>query len=128
MTWSKASVVNRVARKPVAEALRQGEDLGRRVTSVCLDWDELSGVQQWMYEQILRIEPATEDEEPKSRRRQADKWTVNLAAAQRFIDPEGHLAVPRKHVDRALRGRREAPVPSGSVGQQPAEQDRRAGP
>ncbi|MFE3673214.1 helicase associated domain-containing protein [Streptomyces goshikiensis] len=55
-----------------------------------------------MYEQILRIEPATEDEEPKSRRRQADKWTVNLAAAQRFIDPEGHLAVPRKHVETAL--------------------------
>ncbi|MFF4457224.1 hypothetical protein [Streptomyces goshikiensis] len=46
------------------EVVRQGEDLGRWVTSVRLGWDQLSGVQQWMCEQVLGIEPAAEDEKP----------------------------------------------------------------
>ncbi|WP_443061758.1 helicase associated domain-containing protein [Streptomyces sp. NBC_00455] len=83
------------------EVLRQGEDLGRWVTSVRYGWDQLSGVQQWMCEQVLGITPASEDEKPK-RRTQADKWTANLAAARQFFEREGHLQVPRKHIETVL--------------------------
>ncbi|WNI27350.1 Helicase associated domain protein [Streptomyces sp. ITFR-16] len=84
------------------EVLRQGEDLGRWVMSVRLGWDQLSGVQQWMCEQVLGITPATKEEKPKPRRTQADKWTANLAAARQFFEREGHLQVPRKHVETVL--------------------------
>ncbi|MFI8007920.1 Helicase associated domain protein [Streptomyces sp. NPDC086010] len=81
------------------EVLRQGEDLGRWVQSVRNGWDQLTGVQQWMCEQVLGIEPATEDEKPQRPRTQADKWTANLAAARQYFEREGHLKVPRKHVE-----------------------------
>ncbi|WP_434095588.1 helicase associated domain-containing protein [Streptomyces goshikiensis] len=80
------------------EVVRQGEDLGRWVTSVRLGWDQLTGVQQWMCEQILGIEPAGEEEKPKPRTSQADKWAMHYAAAQYFAR-EGPLTVPRKHVE-----------------------------
>lgn len=84
------------------EVLRQGEDLGRWVQSVRNGWDQLTGVQQWMCEQVLGIEPATEDEKPQRPRTQADKWTANLAAARQYFEREGHLTVPRKHVETVL--------------------------
>lgn len=84
------------------DIVRQGEDLGRWVKSVRLGWDQLTTVQQWMCEQVLGIEPATEDEKPKPRTSQADKWAVNLAAARQFFEREGHLRVPRKHVETVL--------------------------
>ncbi|MGN9796244.1 Helicase associated domain protein [Streptomyces sp. OZ13] len=84
------------------EVLRQGEDLGRWVQSVRLGWDQLTTVQQWMCEHVLGIEPATEDEKPPPRRTQADKWAMNYAAAKQFYEREGHLRVPRKHVERIV--------------------------
>ncbi|GHD75311.1 hypothetical protein GCM10010336_50820 [Streptomyces goshikiensis] len=84
------------------------------------------GVQQWMCEPVLGIEPATEDEESKPRPTQADKWIANLAAAGQFFEREGHLTVPRKHVETVLS---EDGGSSGFVwgrGQRPAEQGRRA--
>ncbi|MFF0216125.1 helicase associated domain-containing protein [Streptomyces vinaceus] len=84
------------------QAVRQGEDLGRWVTSVRYGWDQLTGVQQWMCEQVLGITPATEDEKPKPRPTQADKRTAHLGAAQQFFQREGHLTVPRKHVETVL--------------------------
>lgn len=84
------------------EVLRQGEDLGRWVTSVRYGWDQLTTVQQWMCEQVLGITPATEEEKPQRPRTQADKWTANLAAARQFFEREGHLTVPRKHVETVL--------------------------
>ncbi|MFC9878013.1 Helicase associated domain protein [Streptomyces libani] len=81
------------------DVVRQGEDLGRWVRSVRLGWDNLTTVQQWMCEQILGIEPATEDEKPPARRTQADKWAMNYEAARQFYEREGHLRVPRKHVE-----------------------------
>ncbi|MFI1328252.1 Helicase associated domain protein [Streptomyces rochei] len=80
--------------------VHQGEDLGRWVRSVRLGWDKLTTVQQWMCEHILGIQPATEDEKPRPRRTQADKWALNYAAAKQFFEREGHLRVPRKHVER----------------------------
>ncbi|WP_228044132.1 helicase associated domain-containing protein [Streptomyces ferrugineus] len=79
--------------------LVQSEDLGRWVRAQRLGWDKLTAVQQWMCEQVLGITPATEEEKPQPRRTQADKWAANLAAAQQFYEREGHLQVPRKHVE-----------------------------
>ncbi|MFC8076843.1 Helicase associated domain protein [Streptomyces sp. NPDC057307] len=84
------------------EVVRQGEDLGRWVTSVRHGWDQLTGVQQWMCEQVLGITPATEEEKPEPRRTQADKWAANLTAARQYFQREGHLKVPRKHIETVL--------------------------
>ncbi|MET9296650.1 Helicase associated domain protein [Streptomyces sp. NPDC003077] len=81
------------------EVLRQGEDLGRWVQSVRLGWDQLTTAQQWLGEHVLGIEPATEEEKPQPRRTQADKWAMNYEAARQFYEREGHLRVPRKHVE-----------------------------
>ncbi|MGW2426174.1 Helicase associated domain protein [Streptomyces sp. NPDC001709] len=81
------------------KVVHQGEDLGRWVRSVRLGWDNLTTVQQWMCEHILGIQPATEDEKPKPRRSQADKWATNYAAARQYYEREGHLRVPRKHIE-----------------------------
>ncbi|MEW1797971.1 DEAD/DEAH box helicase [Streptomyces niveus] len=86
----------------VGEFLRQSEDLGRWVQSVRYGWDQLTTVQQWMCENVLGITPATEDEKPPPRRTQADKWAANLAAARQYYEREGHLKVPRKHVETVL--------------------------
>ncbi|MFE3938692.1 hypothetical protein ACFXPJ_34295 [Streptomyces goshikiensis] len=61
-----------------------------------------TGVQQWMCEPVLGIEPAAEDEESKPRPTQADKWIANRAAAGQFFEREDHLTVPRKHVETVL--------------------------
>ncbi|MFI1470969.1 Helicase associated domain protein [Streptomyces wuyuanensis] len=80
--------------------MHQGEDLGRWVRTQRLGWDKLTTVQQWMCEQVLGIEPATEDEKPPPRRTQADKWAMNYEAAKQYYEREGHLQVPRKHIER----------------------------
>ncbi|WP_435271123.1 Helicase associated domain protein [Streptomyces sp. 1222.5] len=80
--------------------VHQGEDLGRWARAQRLGFDKLTTVQQWMLEHILGIQPATDDEKPKPRRSQADKWAMHLAAAQQYYQREGHLRVPRKHIER----------------------------
>ncbi|MDQ0710549.1 hypothetical protein QFZ55_008191, partial [Streptomyces luteogriseus] len=84
--------------------VHQGEDLGRWVRGVRLGWDKLTAVQQWMCEHILGIEPAREDEKPKPRRTQADKWAMSYQAAKQYYQREGHLQVPRKHIERIIVG------------------------
>ncbi|PWJ02201.1 helicase [Streptomyces sp. NWU49] len=86
------------------DVVHQGEDLGRWVRSVRYGWDKLTTVQQWLCEQVLGIEPAAEDEKPPPRRTQADKWAMNYEAAKQFYEREGHLRVPRKHVERIAVG------------------------
>ena len=41
------------------------------------------------------------------RRTQADKWALNYQAAKQFYEREGHLRVPRKHVERTAVGDQE---------------------
>ncbi|WP_435852351.1 helicase associated domain-containing protein [Streptomyces sparsogenes] len=84
------------------DVVHQGEDLGRWVRSVRLGWDKLTGVQQWMCKHILGIEPAAEDEKPRPRRTQANKWAMNYEAAKQFYEREGHLRVSRKHIERIV--------------------------
>ncbi|MFF0428353.1 helicase associated domain-containing protein [Streptomyces sp. NPDC004520] len=84
------------------EVMHQGEDLGRWVRAQRLGRDKLTTVQQWMCEQVLGITPATGEEKPPPRRTQADKWALNCEAARQFYECEGHLRVPRKHVERII--------------------------
>ncbi|MFD6278796.1 Helicase associated domain protein [Streptomyces sp. NPDC060209] len=81
------------------QALVQGEDLGRWVQTVRTGWDKLTGAQQWMCVNVLGIEPAEEAEKPKPSMSQAQKWTMHLSAARQFFQREGHLKVPRKHIE-----------------------------
>ncbi|MFE6741906.1 DEAD/DEAH box helicase [Streptomyces tubercidicus] len=82
--------------------VRGGEDLGRWVRSVRFGWDKLTTVQQWMCGQVLGVEPAAEGEKPRRRTSQVEKWALYLAAARQFFEREGHLRVPRKHVERIV--------------------------
>ncbi|MFI5682193.1 helicase associated domain-containing protein [Streptomyces cellulosae] len=86
------------------DVVRQGEDLGRWVRAQRLGWDKLTTVQQWMLEQVLGITPASEEEKPRPRRTQADKWALNYAAAKKYYERERHLRVPRQHVERSVLG------------------------
>ncbi|MFE3738322.1 Helicase associated domain protein [Streptomyces sp. NPDC059134] len=107
--WQRAFHLVRLrleAGRPVptepGDVVHQGEDLGRWVRAQLFGWDNLTAVQQWMCEQVLGIEPAAEDEKPPPRRTQADKWALNYQAAQQFFKREGHLRVPRKHIERTV--------------------------
>ncbi|MFI7388027.1 Helicase associated domain protein [Streptomyces sp. NPDC049813] len=79
------------------EVVVQGEDLGRWVTAQRYAFDQLTAAQQWLLG-VLGIEAAKEEERPV-KRTQEDKWRLNLAAARQFHAREGHLHVPRKHVE-----------------------------
>ncbi|PTH85492.1 helicase [Streptomyces sp. A244] len=81
------------------DVVRQGEDLGRWVRSVRYGWDNITSVQQWLCAHILGIQPATDEEKPRPRQSQGDKWALNLAAATQYYEREGHLRVPRKHIE-----------------------------
>ncbi|MFD7015728.1 helicase associated domain-containing protein [Streptomyces sp. NPDC059928] len=69
------------------------------MTLVRLGWDQLTGAQQWMCEHVLGIHPASDDEKPKPRTSQADNWAMNYRAAKQFYEREGHLRVPREHIE-----------------------------
>ncbi|WP_395485133.1 helicase associated domain-containing protein [Streptomyces sp. KHY 26] len=86
------------------QAVHQGEDLGRWVRQQQLGFDKLTAVQQWMCEHVLGIQPATEEEKPPPRRAHSDRWAMNYTAAQQYYDREGHLQVPRSHVERITIG------------------------
>ncbi|MEU7260580.1 Helicase associated domain protein [Streptomyces rimosus] len=111
VTWQRAFHLVRLhleAGHPLptepGDVVHQGEDLGRWVRSVRHGWDNLTTAQQWMCEHVLGIDPASEDEKPPPRRTQADKWAMNYQAAKQYYEREGHLRVPRKHIERALVG------------------------
>ncbi|MFD7533539.1 helicase associated domain-containing protein [Streptomyces sp. NPDC059849] len=101
----------------VGDVVVQGEDLGRWVTAQRFGWEQLLPVQQWILENTLKLAPAEEDERPVKQTQDA-KWAANLTAARQFYAREGHLRVPRKHVEHletenALSGRQggtEGPV------------------
>ncbi|MEU5093035.1 helicase associated domain-containing protein [Streptomyces sp. NPDC021356] len=80
-----------------------GEDLGAWVAAQRAGWERLIPAQQYLLES-LGLEPAPtgpEGAEGAARpvgRREAAR-AVNLAAARQFREREGHLRVPRKHVE-----------------------------
>ncbi|MEV6553725.1 Helicase associated domain protein [Streptomyces sp. NPDC051597] len=79
----------------------QGEDLGRWVTAQRVGWERLSVGQRVLLE-ILGVEPIETSAQPVTRTQDA-KWAVNLTAARQYHAREGHLNVPRKHVERLER-------------------------
>jgi hypothetical protein len=48
---------------------------------------------------MLNLGPAGPEERPQAPRTRADHWAANLAAARQFHGREGHLNVPRKHIE-----------------------------
>ncbi|WP_404795744.1 DEAD/DEAH box helicase [Streptomyces pristinaespiralis] len=112
VTWQRCFHLTRLHLEEVGgelptepgDVVHRGEDLGRWVRAQRLGFDKLTGVQQWMCEHVLGITPATEDEKPKPRTSQAEKWAMHLAAARQFFEREGHLQVPRKHTERIIIG------------------------
>ncbi|MFJ3670349.1 Helicase associated domain protein [Streptomyces sp. NPDC090106] len=94
--------------------LRQGEDLGRWVRAQRLGFGGLTTVQRWLCEQVLGITPAADHEKPPARRTQADKWAANYRAARQFYEREGHLRVPRKHVERIAEDQAEREIKLGA--------------
>ncbi|MER5728221.1 Helicase associated domain protein [Streptomyces sp. NPDC002138] len=106
ISWQRAYRLTRMRLEaggslPMApgEARVQGEDLGLWVRTQRLGWDRLTGAQRWLLEHTLGTGPADESERPRPRRPHGDAWAANLAAARRFREREGHLRVPRTHVE-----------------------------
>ncbi|MFJ4851476.1 MULTISPECIES: helicase associated domain-containing protein [unclassified Streptomyces] len=83
----------------------QGEDIGRCVRAQRTQWDTLSAVQQWLLTEILGITAAAEEEQApasgaaRPKRTRAQIWAANLTAARQYAQREGHLNVPRSHVE-----------------------------
>ncbi|MFJ9351037.1 Helicase associated domain protein [Streptomyces sp. NPDC101237] len=81
------------------ELIVQGEDLGAWAAGQRAGWDKLVPAQQWLLESV-GIEPPAEGEPVAGAARSRDaRWEANLAAARRFHAREGHLQVPRQHVE-----------------------------
>ncbi len=81
------------------EVIVQGEDLAVWVAAQRAGWDRLMPAQQYLL-QTIGIEPAAESEAVRPVRRSQDElWERNMAAARQFHTREGHLRVPRKHVE-----------------------------
>ncbi|MER6499188.1 helicase associated domain-containing protein [Streptomyces sp. NPDC001455] len=76
----------------------QGENLGRWVTLQQDGWEQLLAAQQWLLENTLGLTPAEKAGRTVPRGQDA-KWAANLAAARQYHTREGHLRVPRKHVE-----------------------------
>jgi hypothetical protein len=80
------------------ELIVQGEDLGAWAAAQRTGWDKLKPAQQWLLETTLGLEPADGEDKP-ARPSRDDKWRLNIAAARQYHAREGHLTVPRKHVE-----------------------------
>ncbi|MEU0787329.1 helicase associated domain-containing protein [Streptomyces sp. NPDC006173] len=81
------------------EVIVQGEDLGAWTIAQRIGWGKLTPAQQWLVESVLGLEPVAQGELQAARKTQADRWVTHLAAARQFHTREGHLRVPRKHVE-----------------------------
>ncbi|MET9958348.1 Helicase associated domain protein [Streptomyces sp. NPDC006326] len=107
ISWQRAFHLTRVhldagGRLPLVrgEVVVQGEDLGVWVRAQRSAWERLTWAQRWLLEHTLGVTPATGPELPPPRRSQAEKWAAHLEAAREFRAREGHLRVPRTHVER----------------------------
>lgn len=83
-------------------------------------WVNLQPAQQYLLHHALGLQVPAEDEpdaKPVKTATRDDKWTLNLQAARQFHAREGHLNVPRKHVERLKRPERPT-AEDGSTGPQ----------
>ncbi|MGW9030960.1 helicase associated domain-containing protein [Streptomyces sp. NPDC055722] len=80
----------------------QGEDLERWAKTQRAEWNQLSHAQQWLLDAFLGLAPLPPEQRPQpvARRSRAEIWETNLAAARQYQQREGHLDVPRSHVEK----------------------------
>ncbi|WP_432758555.1 helicase associated domain-containing protein [Streptomyces lydicamycinicus] len=103
------------------DVVRQGEDLGRWVTSVRLGWDKLTGVQQWMCEHRTR-DRGREAEAADQPGRQVGRQPRRRPAVLRARGAPSGAAQARR--DGALRGPGGAGAPARGMDREPAQQGR----
>ncbi|MEU8825465.1 Helicase associated domain protein [Streptomyces sp. NPDC048636] len=80
----------------------QGEDIGQWAVAQRAGWHTLVPAQQWLLGEVLGLSPADEPTVEKAavpRRSRAAMWAANLAAARQYAHREGHLNVPRSHIE-----------------------------
>ncbi|MFI1533443.1 DEAD/DEAH box helicase [Streptomyces anandii] len=81
------------------ELIVQGEDLGTWIAAQRTGWEQLTPAQRFLLESV-GVDPAGAGEAVGSRRRSRDeRWAAHLIAARQYHAREGHLHVPRKHVE-----------------------------
>ncbi|MFI8234879.1 helicase associated domain-containing protein, partial [Streptomyces sp. NPDC085900] len=78
-------------------------------------WDKLAPAQQYLLGSV-GIDPDADVPVRPAVRSQADRWETNLAAARQYHAREGHLQVPRKHVENVVTGDREGGQASVRLG------------
>ncbi|WP_430381373.1 Helicase associated domain protein [Streptomyces arenae] len=81
------------------ELIVQGEDLGVWVAGQRAGWDKLMPTQQWLLESMGIVPPAEGEPTAGAPRSQDARWAINLTAARQFHAREGHLQVPRQHIE-----------------------------
>ncbi|MFE9112294.1 Helicase associated domain protein [Streptomyces collinus] len=85
------------------ELIVHGEDLGRWAGAqhTVAVWDGLLPAQQWLLTEVLHLAPGEGQPQagPAPGRTRAQMWADNLAAARQYQQREGHLNVPRQHVE-----------------------------
>jgi hypothetical protein len=86
------------------EVIVQGEDPGVWIAEQRATWQTLVPAQQFLLETV-GFDPEEGGPLRPVTRSQDDRWATNLAAAQQFHAREGHLRVPRKHVEVILVGK-----------------------
>ena len=87
------------------ELIVQGEDLGAWISAQRGGWEQLVPAQRFLLESV-GVEPAGAGEVAgPGRRSQDERWVTHLTAARQFHMREGHLRVPRKHVETVRMGR-----------------------
>jgi len=81
------------------EAARFERNLGVWITGQRTGWGRLMPAQQYLLTTI-GVEPTGEGEPVTGGVRSQDaRWAANLAAARQYHAREGHLLVPRKHIE-----------------------------
>jgi hypothetical protein len=63
----------------------------------------MTPAQQWLLAEILHLSPTSAQEQAEEpgavRRTRVQMWADNLAAAHQYREREGHLNVPRRHIE-----------------------------
>ncbi|MFF3691615.1 Helicase associated domain protein [Streptomyces sp. NPDC002187] len=80
----------------------QGEDIGHWIRVQRAEWDTLVPAQQWLLAEVLSLESldtAAAQAAAAPRQSRAEMWAANLTAARQYAQREGHLDVPRSHIE-----------------------------
>lgn len=93
LAWAHVKAGGAVPAAPGAVVV-DGEDLGAWAAAQRTTFAKLTSAQQWMLTRTLGITASA-----AVPRTHAQRWERNLAAARQYHDREGHVNVPRGHVE-----------------------------